>query len=640
MRIQHTPRPISEAQNLVALTIYIPPQAGDSAEVQKLEIQLPAPVQFNDLVDKMQQHGYPEPRGFRSFVPVKRVEVVDAPLPLQPFQIALDEPFIQFYNKRIAPQPHPPTHEAELSHGDNVVSVCDLRIRFHRTVRVPDNDKTHALPPDMGPFKLFSVGNLVQKLPKQIVSNGGAFLSMYQREAMWISFHQSNFDQGARYAVKISVGGINALTGLAQHESAKGKQDYLAIGGENTQLWLDGISTAPGEVRQFVAMPLGKGYTVESQITGKEDMGGIQIDVIPAFQSGAAFTHEGNDLNVYKTARELKIRAGEFVEMKLPSSPSDRQVFNRGSSISKSSETICLTAMFDVSPMVVNVKTLTGKTITLFCEPCDTIECIRSLIQDKEGIPPDQQRLVFVGKQLEDARTLEDYNITEDSVIHLKLRLRGGGDSETANMMAGFAAGGKISQKINRDRLPVTAYDQSRAQTLHVAVINALYFSKLTGLPSPPSPISAQTYLDHGFPWFALYDERIPPANNTSISKLGNVRSIAQVDANRAAIGRSNTQPPCDYCVYEMATLRLSPCGHVFCDDCGTTTVCPTCARKIKTKDRFAAPMPMPGREQDDGVDVSSLDERIIKLQASSREGKLLSFRSAKDVNSPLCGKD
>lgn len=59
---------------------------------------------------------------------------------------------------------------------------------------------------------------------------------MYQREAMWISFHQSNFDQGARYAVKISVGGIHALTGLAQHESAKGKQDYLAIGGENTQL--------------------------------------------------------------------------------------------------------------------------------------------------------------------------------------------------------------------------------------------------------------------------------------------------------------------------------------------------------------------------------------------------------------------
>ena len=157
-------------------------------------------------------------------------------------------------------------------------AVCT--ITFQRTLRIPDDNRTYGLPPGLGEFPLEHTSKHSANLPDSIASKGGVLLPMYQAEALWISFSSSS---GYPFAVKITAGKINAVTGEPWVQGIKNDpQDYVAV---PSQPWLDGFCVGEGIVRQFVAMPLGQGYTAEEQITGKAENGGIQVAVAPMKRS-------------------------------------------------------------------------------------------------------------------------------------------------------------------------------------------------------------------------------------------------------------------------------------------------------------------------------------------------------------------
>ncbi|MEU7729334.1 hypothetical protein AB0B78_29485 [Streptomyces sp. NPDC040724] len=149
-----------------------------------------------------------------------------------------------------------------------------VQIRFIRTLRLPESG-THALPPGLGEFPLRRVEDHPDTVPPEWLAKGGVMLPVYLREAMWLSFGGTREPA----ALQVGVGKVCAVSGERWTGSlARDPQNYVVL---PRQPWLDGINSGVGTVRQFVAVPLGLGATVEGQVTGGETTGGVQLQAFP-----------------------------------------------------------------------------------------------------------------------------------------------------------------------------------------------------------------------------------------------------------------------------------------------------------------------------------------------------------------------
>lgn len=149
-----------------------------------------------------------------------------------------------------------------------------VAVRFIRTLRLPETG-THPLPPGLGEFPVRRVTDYPDTVPPQWLARGGVMLPVYLREAMWLSFAGTTEPA----ALQVGVGKVCAISGRPWTDTlSRRAQNYVVL---PRQPWLDGIKSGKGTVRQFVAVPLGLGATVEGQVTGEETWGGVQLQTFP-----------------------------------------------------------------------------------------------------------------------------------------------------------------------------------------------------------------------------------------------------------------------------------------------------------------------------------------------------------------------
>ncbi len=293
-------------------------------------------------------------------------------------------------------------------------------VSFQRTLRIPEDGQTYPLPPTLGRFPIHPFDEFAGRLPAAWRSSDAILIPMFQREALWLGFEAADWKPNA---IKVGAGNADAISGEPWEETLHADpQDYLVC---PEQPWLDGINAGEGAIRQFVAVPLGMGDTVEGQLTGEEQAIGIRI---LAFEP----------------------RPGRFPDQAPPSPEPD----------------------LEIGPMMGGPEPVMAGATSMAAP-------------ESEGI---------------------------------------------AQSM-GLGAGGQIEQKVYPDPYGIDTWDPGNSGGLSVYIVNSKDYRALTGLPAPPTPISARTYTEHGFPWFEIYDEE--KGDLKASDALKRVQSVGRRQAAR-----------------------------------------------------------------------------------------------------------
>ncbi|KAI0448110.1 hypothetical protein F4803DRAFT_545629 [Xylaria telfairii] len=409
-----------------------------------------------------------------------------------------------------------------------------LTLTFHRTIRIPDNHKSiNSLPPNMGEFQIYKVQDYVKQVPMEVAKKSGLFLTMYQREAMWIRFHAI-----LPFAIRVFVGGINAVSGFPMDQRAKQPrkkaavrkegepvQDYMVV---PSQPWLDGIVCEDGKVRQFVAQPRGSGFSVEQQITGGDTEGGIQVEIIPI--KCGPLPDKLDVLFVDGQGRQCR-RGLNLAQMGL------------GESSTWNNMKVALSLEFGVP---VNEQVLSPYVEWNHYLP----------IRDDAKIGEYYFRPGFVLRLSRDARhaahpprvPLGGSNLSHHDAAEVPPSY-----SSIANQIGqmSVAAGGLMVQNIMRDNNPQYTWKTDAAILFHIHILDTATFAAVMNKPPPPTPISAKTYKEHPLALLGFRPRMVMADNESSTDGLsfykmwseeptgiyGNfakVKSIAALEKERA----------------------------------------------------------------------------------------------------------
>ncbi len=395
-------------------------------------------------------------------------------------------------------------------------------ISFNRTLRIPEDGKDYPLPAGFGRLPILSVADYADTVPRGWLHDGGFFIPLYQKEALFLEFEGKEWQPST---AKVAVGGINAITGDAYDEKIRThKQDYVVI---PEQKWLDGINCGEGRVGQFVAMPLGQGYTIEEQVTDEAKFGGFQLAVFESKEG--RFPEEDPEvveqrLENHKRQMMLAFRDHVF------SSLSELQQKVRDGHLrrepSRRLERLLGITHNDRLRVLTEIREILGSKLGH--------EALKGLEDDEIPEPPPEEwppeewspPVLFSASKVGEQHSPLGAAPKRPPALYSGLKQMP--DAEIFDLEMGIARGGNIQQKIIEDTYGAECWDETRKGTIFIHIVNSEMFEQITGRKAGPSPITPEEYQRYRIPWFDAYDEHARSLQPAKI--FGEVRGISAME--------------------------------------------------------------------------------------------------------------